>query len=213
MVLFIIFGTQGITYSKGSGQFHCPQCAGKRQYKIKRVRRFFTLYFIPLIPLDKVGEYVECSSCKGTFRHEVLDYDPEAQQQEFEAEFERAVKRVLALMMLADGDVHPDEIATMVNIATKVTGHPVSEAAVQQEISLAQHEAMEITEYLGNVAPFLNDEGKETIVRGAVLMAASDGEFQEEERMLLGQIGQGLQMSSAHLKGVVAETLEPTQGP
>ena len=52
MVFLIIFGTRGVTYSVATGEFHCPSCAIKRGYDHKRVRRFFTLYFIPLIPLD-----------------------------------------------------------------------------------------------------------------------------------------------------------------
>ncbi len=48
----IIFGTRGITYSKGNGEFFCPTCADKKPYKHKRVRRFFDLYFVPIVPLD-----------------------------------------------------------------------------------------------------------------------------------------------------------------
>ena len=54
----IIFGTTGITSTKAKGNFTCPQCANNRLYKHRKVTRFFTLYFIPLIPLGSVGEYV-----------------------------------------------------------------------------------------------------------------------------------------------------------
>ena len=39
----------------------------KSHYKHIKVTKFFTLYFIPLIPLGSAGEYVECQTCKGTF--------------------------------------------------------------------------------------------------------------------------------------------------
>ena len=68
----IIFGTQGVTYSKGKGRFSCPSCCCTRPYDHKRVRRFFTLYFIPVIPLDQLEEYVECESCRDTFQLSVL---------------------------------------------------------------------------------------------------------------------------------------------
>jgi hypothetical protein len=73
MIFFIIWGTKGITTSKGSGRFGCPACGGERGYIHKQVRRFFTLYFIPLIPLQIVGTYVECQGCGGTFNDTVLD--------------------------------------------------------------------------------------------------------------------------------------------
>ena len=72
MVFFIIWGTKGITTTKGSGRFGCPACVGDRGYTLKQVRRFFTLYFIPLIPLKIVGTYVECHGCGGTFDDSVL---------------------------------------------------------------------------------------------------------------------------------------------
>ena len=64
----IIFGTRGITYRKDGGRFFCPECDGEQPYDRKRVRRFFTLYFIPLIPLNLLAEYIECPRCGGTYR-------------------------------------------------------------------------------------------------------------------------------------------------
>src|SRR5262245_49271137 len=101
MVFLIIFGTRGVTTTEASGDFHCPSCDEKKRYEHKKVRRFFTLYFIPLIPLDTVGEYVECRSCAGTFKPSALSYDPKGDEKKLEAEFHAAVKRVMVLMMLA----------------------------------------------------------------------------------------------------------------
>ena len=58
-VPFIIFGTRGVTSKKDRGQFQCPQCGSGCEYVHKSVRRFFTLYFIPVIPLDHLGEIAE----------------------------------------------------------------------------------------------------------------------------------------------------------
>lgn len=68
----IIFGSRARHITIGEGQFYCPQCNTKRDYLHKKAKRYFTLYFIPLIPLDELGEYVECQTCKVTFKPEVL---------------------------------------------------------------------------------------------------------------------------------------------
>ena len=73
MIFFIIWGTRGVTTSKGSGRFVCPSCGADRDYTLKQVRRFFTLYFIPIIPLGLLGTYVECRTCGGTFKDSVLE--------------------------------------------------------------------------------------------------------------------------------------------
>jgi len=74
----IIFGTRGVTYSAGNGEFFCPQCRTRTRYVHKRVRRFFTLYFIPVIPLNLHREFVECACCKGTYRMDALGDEPAA---------------------------------------------------------------------------------------------------------------------------------------
>lgn len=71
MTLLLIFGTRGITYTKASGDFQCPSC-GPARYRHRRIRNFFTLYFIPLIPLNMEREFVECAQCRQTFRLEIL---------------------------------------------------------------------------------------------------------------------------------------------
>lgn len=77
----IIFGTRGLTLNNGKpGQFFCPGCNGHRSHQRKKVQRFFTLYFIPLIPLNIVQEFIECQTCKQTYRPSVLEHDPTAQR-------------------------------------------------------------------------------------------------------------------------------------
>ena len=134
----IIFGTRGVTYSADSGTFHCPQCAGQSGYRQRRVRRFFTLYFIPVIPLDKLGEYIECDNCAGTFTEGVLNYDPSAEDRMIEAAYHSACKRVMVLMMLADGIIDDDEIEAIQGIYQAIVGRPVSQGEVREEIRQAQ---------------------------------------------------------------------------
>ena len=73
MLAFIIFGTRGVKSTIKEGKFACPQCQSFTQYKHKKVTKFFTLYFIPLIPLGSQGTYVECQQCRNTFIERVLE--------------------------------------------------------------------------------------------------------------------------------------------
>jgi hypothetical protein len=72
----IIWGSRGITSTKETGEFYCPKCDSMEEYRLKQVRPFFTIYFIPLFPIGAATRYVECRCCRGTFREEVLDYEP-----------------------------------------------------------------------------------------------------------------------------------------
>ncbi|HEY4055992.1 MAG TPA: zinc-ribbon domain-containing protein [Kofleriaceae bacterium] len=74
MLGLIIFGRRNMTKTANAGQFTCPRCGPASHYEHKQVKRWFTLYFIPVIPLGVVGEYVECRACAGTFKPEVLRF-------------------------------------------------------------------------------------------------------------------------------------------
>ena len=68
----IIFGTRGRHKKLDEGIFYCPNCNQQRQYDHKKIQRYFSLYFIPVIPMDTVTEYIECQTCGTTFKLEVL---------------------------------------------------------------------------------------------------------------------------------------------
>lgn len=74
--MFVIFGLRHLHRLLGSGTFYCPKCCSSQQYWHKRVRHFFALYFIPLIPLGTVGEYVQCQHCQTQFEPQVLQNSP-----------------------------------------------------------------------------------------------------------------------------------------
>ena len=206
MIGLIIFGTRGVTYSADKGEFDCPVCNGRSAYNHKRVRRFFTLYFIPVIPLDMLGEYVECGGCAGTFKPEILELAaaPDGQPQgSFEAEFHHAMKRVMVLMMLADGVIEMSEIQSIQDIYQRLAGKDLTEADIRTEAVIAQEEGLSVHDYLGRLLGSLNDSGKEMVVKAAYMVAASDGDIPEEEMQLLRDVGKALEMTDAHFNGVL----------
>ncbi|MHC4397682.1 MAG: TerB family tellurite resistance protein [Planctomycetota bacterium] len=206
-MIVIIYGTRGVTYSKGTGDFYCPGCRARKPYEHKRVRRFFTLFFIPIIPLGLLGEYIECQHCSGTYRLEVLDLDPNFKKAEFAAEFHRAIKHVMVAMMVADGIVVDKEVETIRRIYSNLTGNELSLEAVREEISQIKSNRRDITHSLAQLAGYLNDNGKEMVVKAAFMVAAADGKFQDEEKAFILSIGHTLGMSAAHLNGVISSMI------
>jgi hypothetical protein len=72
----IIFGTSVRKKTVGNGEFFCPRCGTKRSFERKAAKRYFTLYFIPLIPIGDAGEYMECTTCHMLFEPAVLGLKP-----------------------------------------------------------------------------------------------------------------------------------------
>ncbi|MES2598487.1 MAG: zinc-ribbon domain-containing protein [Verrucomicrobiota bacterium] len=73
----IIWGSKAKQKEIASGEFYCPQCRQHSAYAHLRVSRYFTLYFIPLFPMETLGEGVCCRSCAGEFNMSVLSFTPE----------------------------------------------------------------------------------------------------------------------------------------
>ncbi len=205
----IIFGTRGITSTPERGTFNCPQCASVQNYNLKRVRRFFTLYFIPVIPLDKLGEYVECPTCQGTYDLQILEYDPSKEGLQIEAFFFIAVKQVMIAVLLADGIIDDDEVKMLQDQYQQLTGAEIPEEELREEIAVIQASGSSAMELVANVVPQLNDSGKETVIRAAYAIAKADGVVDETEMQMIAQVGETLQLSAAHLRGILAEISNP----
>src|SRR5690606_38999057 len=73
MPLFIIFGINSSQKAKTAGQFQCPVCGAPRNYSEIRTGRYFSLFFIPLIPLgsSRTGRVV-CNQCGTEFDSDVV---------------------------------------------------------------------------------------------------------------------------------------------
>lgn len=70
--MFILMGTKAREKEIGAGMFYCPKCRMRVRYRHLQVKRYFTLYLIPLFPIGTLGEYVQCSACQGKFQTSVL---------------------------------------------------------------------------------------------------------------------------------------------
>ena len=71
----IIWGLGARQKVLDKGSFFCPHCNDVRPYRLKRAGRYFTLFFIPIIRIQKLGDYVECQVCKNRFDRSILQGD------------------------------------------------------------------------------------------------------------------------------------------
>ncbi len=209
----IVWGTKPVTRTVDSGSFFCPNCGSSQHYELKSLRKHGHVYWIPLMPMGDSHEYVECQGCQETFRPEVLTYDPAESQKDFKSEFEYALRRLMTLMMMADGSVADEEVATIMGIYEAVSGHSLTRPEVLQEVVAAREAGLEAVEYAQYIEPYLNDHGKELVVKALLSTAAADGKFEQSEWESLINVAMALGMTSSHVKGIVAEFSEPGDHP
>jgi DnaJ-domain-containing protein 1 len=199
----IIFGAKVVTSTQAKGTFYCPGCDREGvEYKQQRCRRFVTLYYLPLIPIKTVAEYIECQVCQNTYQPAVLKATA-ADHRAFEAEFQLVIKRVMILMLLADGVVADAELEVIRRIYLRLSEIDISIEDLRLEVEAARQGVSDVLVYLERNAPILNERGKELVIKSAFLVAAADDQFQDKERQLLADIGKTLDLSNAQVQAIL----------
>ncbi len=203
----IIWGTRGVTSVVSTGQFNCPQCADVRTYSLKQVRSFFTLYFIPLIPLNVAGRYIECHSCGGTFVEDVITYDPEKQRRETQDQ----MLRIMVMAALADGEVDYAEREEIRKQYLELTGTAVSADALEDNIALARSSGSNLNSYVGTMADSLTPHGKALVVKLAFQTMSASGELQAGHQQQLARLAQTLKIPQDQYKELIGYFSNPYQ--
>ena len=206
--MFFIAGTRGVTTTVSKGKFFCPECNVRTNYHHNQVHQKATVFFIPVLNLKLLGEYIECQNCSNTYKMEMLDYDPEQEREEFEALYLTGIKKVMVMMILADGKVDEKEKIMMKGIYQKITNSELSDSDIEKEIENSKTAIIGLEDLLTEVFPQLNESGRETIIKVAYWVSVADGKVDKEEQQLLIKLAKHFQISSAHLKGIISEVDE-----
>ena len=190
-----------------SGEFHCPNCNTPRTYNKKYVQDWFTLYFIPTFPVgSKKNEHIECEECSSIYHLDVIDHKPGLNDEEVASEYEKALQNVLCLMIIADNKVEDEEIKIVSDIFNKLTNDKkLSKIKITKTITKLKKDDLTVDEYLKDIRPYLNAEHRELIIKAMYYVAGSDGHLDDRESELLMYTAKVLEMTPAHIKGVLSE--------
>jgi uncharacterized tellurite resistance protein B-like protein len=184
------------------GTFSCPSCRSTRDFRRVVVGRVVRVFAIQL-PTGVYGEYIECSTCLSTFRPAVLAFRGDDNPHSLTAEYERALLRVLALLVISDGHVDDAEISTVQRVFSAVTGKLLTRETVMAEARDTASEPTTAARYLADVVGYLNDHGREQILRGAALVSGADGRVHHAEAELVRRFGAVLQLPEERVEYVL----------
>ncbi|MDN3353461.1 zinc-ribbon domain-containing protein [Actinomadura sp. DC4] len=198
--MLLIFGLSVFFRTIGQGDFHCPNCGGDRHYRQRVARRWFTLFFIPVIPLNRVGEVVECGTCRTRFNLDVLRM-PTAQR--MAAALPMAM-RAAAATILSAGD--PTDSTARSRAVDAVRGYGLADfddAMLAADLATAPEGAGEV---IAQAGAQLTTEAREWFLAQVVRVALADGAIGPGERQALHEIAGRLGMTPAHAVGVITTT-------
>ena len=199
--MFIIFGWRGIARTISEGMFFCPDCEGDRRYAQKSSRRWFTLFFIPVIPLNPLGSHIECQQCESTYSERVLQIPTTTQ---IRAVTEVAVRSSFAGTALADGWISPFEADCAVALsAAWFAGY------THQQFSsdVATFDSGDLFRSLHTLRPTINEHGKDRLLQALTLVAAADGNIDDAEHDRISIIANALGVPQSYLPGIMKQAL------
>jgi rubredoxin len=201
--VLIIFGFRTRPSTVSEGNFYCPRCGADRHYALQRFRKWFTLFFLPVFPIGKaVGEQVKCQTCGTAFRPEVLHAPTSASL----SDNLRDTMRVAAVAMLSAGN--PEHLAArQAAVAAIASSGAAGYGDADLSEDLLNHDPSHLAGPVSQLAPGLNDQGKELFLSRLAAIAVADGPLDEGERAVLEAVGAGLGLSAAHVLGIVTSVV------
>ncbi|MCB0986419.1 MAG: zinc-ribbon domain-containing protein [Acidimicrobiales bacterium] len=208
--MLLVFGFTVRFTTLAQLQFFCPRCGGDRTGARRAARRWFTLFWIPLIPMKRLGEIVECETCKTRFDSSVADQPTTA---DLAAVLDDAV-RVLTAMIVRTGNITSPALrsAAVTEVARVMAGYDDSVLTgdiVALDPALAER-------YVTPLADGLEVAGKERLVSSLVRVALSDDTVTADQRRVIEHVGRGLGLTPAHVTGIVTSVVserEPDPDP
>lgn len=209
----IFIGTMDWASTRLKGMFACPTCGTTESFRLRASRPFLTIYFIPLIPIGGLQEYVQCSRCKNSFETDVLatrmlssSVNQGIHPEPREVPFEDDLLKVIALMMVEDGHVTEDEISVARRLYENITSQNVSREELGRMCSHVRLQRLTTQSFLSTAAPRRSHEEKLLMAQAMFGVAGAEGEISAGRLQSLTKAQQLLELEPAEFERAVAAT-------
>ena len=198
--MLIIFGLRVFYRTIAQGTFYCRRCGGDRQYRHRSGRRWFTLFFLPVIPLNKVGDHVQCRTCRTRYVTDVLSQPTTAQMQ---AALPVGMRAAVSAMLRSGDPAGPVSRQRAIEAVIEAGTPDYDEAMLNADL---MQPFDSIRPALNRVGAQLTVQAREWYLAEVIRIAMADGTLTEVERHAALAIGVDLGMTQAQVVGVVAMT-------
>jgi uncharacterized tellurite resistance protein B-like protein len=191
----------------GRGMLHCQRCGGDRPYRACAGRRWLHVMFVPLVPLDKITEHVQCTACDTRYRMEVLGLPTSAEMRKVLPAATRAAAAAMLYAGSADnGLARASAIETVREAGEGTYGEPELTADLAAWDDLAA--SADLAVQMASLSRQLAMPAHEWFLAGIVRVGLADGQLSLDERGAARQIAAYLGMTPAQAHGVIWMTEE-----
>jgi uncharacterized tellurite resistance protein B-like protein len=204
----LIFGLRVCFRTAEHGMFHCQRCGGDREYRHRTGRRWFHILLIPLVPLGRAGEHLQCVNCGVRYRMGLLAVPTVAQM---EAALPAGTLAAATCMLLA-GDPSSEPARRRAVDAVRAAGLVgYDDTALDQDLvrtAMTGGDVASSLTSLTSLATQLAVPAREWFLADVVRIGLADGGLTDDERLAARQVAASLGLTAAHAHGVITMTEE-----
>lgn len=216
----LLIGTMNWASTRARGVFNCPECGGSQQYRHRSSRPFLTLYFIPVLPIGQLQEYVECTECRSAFEPVILDakYSNTAER-DFElgaedegapevASFESDLRTAIALMMVEDGHVTENEIVVARRVFENIAERNLSREELGHACSEVRLQKLNSVSFMATAATRRNLTERIQLIQATFAVASIEGELSPGRLSSLKRMKSILALDDAEFQAAIEEATQ-----
>lgn len=178
-----IAGTFDWASTLEQGEFLCPKCGTNKTYQRKVARTFVTLYFVPVLPISGLHEFVICRGCRQRFDVAILaasrtaQVSSEPQAIRAVGSFDDELLRFMALMIVEDDFVTEAEI----QMAQRIYQGMLMRELPRVELERACREVLNLRintmRYIGAASQGMSHDQKIMAVQAMFAVAGAEGQI------------------------------------
>lgn len=207
----ILIGTMEWASTIERGDFFCPVCNAAKTYQRKISRPFLTLYFIPVIPIGGLREYVICRSCRERFDSNVLEPGFAAEMLRDSpnvsepASFETELLRLIALMMVEDVHVSELEIAMATRVYQSMSLRELPRSDLDHACREVIALGIDAGRYVGIAGEGMTHDQKLKSVQAMFAVASAEGHISPRRMQSLMQAQQQLKLNDVAFQTAIKD--------
>ena len=213
----IVIGTINWSSTRSRGVFQCPNCQAKEEFRYKASRPFLTLYFIPILPIGGIEEFVQCGRCKNAFDPAILTNrimpsaasgQPTSLTEAKPDSFDSDLLTIIALIMIEDGRVTEQEITVATKLYQNIMEKSITREELGRTCSQVRLKRVHLLSFLNSVVGRRSHEEKLLLVQTMFGIAGADGAISPGRMQALMQSQSALGIDESEFQRAVADTTQ-----
>jgi tellurite resistance protein len=187
----IIFGSKGrITRSRAEDVLKkaCVKCNG--DLVLSDLKKWFTLYFLPVFPYEHIDTLYHCQNCDNTYRKEFKNmmHQDTTERKRLQDDIQKTYITTMAACMVhiakSDGKITKDELAEIQNLKKGFPKYKKDIDSIVSKVRRSKDDAF-VLQMLQTTSNMITAEGASMMIASIARVLLADGKIDPNEEKIM----------------------------